>query len=178
MRTYELMYIVDPKVPEDEAIALADSVKELVKTHGGTITKDESWGRRKLAYTIRKQNEGRYYLIYAHTPDDSGVNVAAVEHRLEQNDKILRFLTVRTDGDIQRVKGKVTAELAAGIVPEVVPEVAPEVVPEVVAEVAPAEVAPPVVVAETAPEAAPEAVPDVAADAVVEAAAAAPQGEE
>lgn len=127
MRTYELMYIVDPRVPEDEAVALSDSVKELVKANGGTITRDEAWGRRKLAYPIDKQNEGRYFLIYAHTPDDNGVNFGAVEHRLEQNDKVLRFLTVRTDGDIQRSKGKVTAEIAAGMVPEEAPAPAPRV---------------------------------------------------
>ncbi|MDX2000637.1 MAG: 30S ribosomal protein S6 [Thermoanaerobaculia bacterium] len=131
MRTYELMYVVDPRVPEDEAIALSDSIKELVKTSGGTITKDEAWGRRKLAYPINKQNEGRYFLIYAHTLSDKGVNFGAVEHRLEQNDKVLRYLTVRTDGDIQRAKGKVTADLAAGIVPVVAVEEAPAPAPVV-----------------------------------------------
>lgn len=154
MRTYELMYIVDPKVPEEEATALADSVKELVKANGGTITRDESWGRRKLAYSIDKQNEGRYFLVYAHSADDRGVNFAAVEHRLEQNDKVLRFLVVRTDGDIQRAKGKVTAELAAGIVPEEAPAPTP------------------------APAPAPAAAPAPVAVAVPEETASAPEGEE
>lgn len=138
MRTYELMYVVDPRVPEDEAIALSDSIKELVKANGGAVTRDEAWGRRKLAYSIDKQNEGRYYLLYVHSADGTGVNFGAVEHRLEQNDKVLRFLTVRTDRDIQRAKGKVTAELAAGIVPEEAPVAAPVAAPAPVVAPVPA----------------------------------------
>lgn len=113
MRTYELMYIIDPRVSEEEADGVNDTVRKLVTDNGAEITREESWGRRKLAYPIEKQTEGRYMLLYLHA-DKAFHGVAEVERRLEQSDKVLRYLTVRTDADIKSAYGKVTPELAAG----------------------------------------------------------------
>lgn len=113
MRTYELMYVIDPRVSEEEADGVAETVRKLVTDNGAEITREESWGRRKLAYPIEKQTEGRYLLLYLHA-EKAFHGVAEVERRLEQSDKVLRYLTVRTDHDIKRAHGEVTPELAAG----------------------------------------------------------------
>lgn len=114
MRTYELMYVLDPRLSDEEADGVSDTVRKLVTDNGAQITKEESWGRRKLAYPIEKQTEGRYMLFYLHA-EDAFTGVPEVERRLEQSDKVLRYLTVRTDQDVKRAHGEVTPELAAGI---------------------------------------------------------------
>ena len=79
---------------------------------GAVITKEESWGRRRLAYPIQKLNEGKYVVLFV---EANGVNpFPPVEQRMRQNDKVLRFLTVRTDEDLKRAasKGKKPPEAA------------------------------------------------------------------
>lgn len=114
MRTYELMYVIDPRVSEKEAEAVNDAVRKLVTDNGAQITKEDDWGRRKLAYPIDKQTEGRYMLMYLHA-EKAFHGVPELERRLEQSDKVLRYLTVRTDPDLKRAYGDVTPERAAGI---------------------------------------------------------------
>ncbi|MFP3941578.1 MAG: 30S ribosomal protein S6, partial [Thermoanaerobaculia bacterium] len=90
------------------------TVRKLVTDNGARITKEDDWGRRKLAYPIDKQTEGRYRLLYLHA-DQAFTGVQELERRLEQSDKVLRYMTVRTDEDLKRAFGKVTPEVAAGI---------------------------------------------------------------
>ena len=101
MRTYEMMYITDPRVSDDDVAALTEDVKKLLTAKGGEIVREEQWGRRKLAYEIDKLKEGKYTLLYL-AGEDGELNIAEVEYRMRQNDKILRYLTVRTDQDLKR----------------------------------------------------------------------------
>lgn len=105
MRSYELMFVADPRLSDDEVQSLAGDYQKMIEGAGGStgarVVKTEHWGRRKLAYPIEKQSEGRYVLF--HIVSDNGAKVLAdVEHRMRQNDKVLRFLTVRTDLDFKR----------------------------------------------------------------------------
>lgn len=101
MRTYELMYITDPRVSDDDVLAITEDVKSLLTTKGGEIVRVEQWGRRKLAYEIDKLKEGKYTLLYL-AGEGGELNIAEVEYRMRQNDKILRYITVRTDQDLKR----------------------------------------------------------------------------
>ena len=96
MRTYELMFIVDPRAPDEEVVALTDEVKELLTTGGAKIAKEQSWGKRKLAYEIQKLSEGKYVLLHLRVPEGD-TPFPLLEQRMQQNEKILRYLTVRTD---------------------------------------------------------------------------------
>ena len=101
MRTYELMFVVDPRVSDEEVVTMTQDYKNMITTGGAQITSEENWGRRKLAYPIDKLNEGKYVLLYVSS--ETGKNaLPEVEHRMRQNDKILRYLTVRTDEDLKR----------------------------------------------------------------------------
>ena len=105
-RTYELVFIADPRLEDEDVVALTDDYKAMIEATGAQITKEESWGRRKLAYPIKKLNEGKYVVLYV---EANGVNpFPEVEQRMQQNEKVLRFLTVRTDKDLKRAarKGK------------------------------------------------------------------------
>ncbi len=104
-RTYELVFIADPRLTDEQVVALTDDYKAMIQTAGGVVVREESWGKRKLAYPIAKLSEGQYVILYIETP--GGVNpFPEVEQRLRQNEKILRYLTVRTDLDLKRAARK------------------------------------------------------------------------
>ena len=111
-RTYELVFIADPRLSDEEAVQLSDSFAEMLTADGKTrISQEESWGKRRLAYPIRKFTEGRYHIYYLES--DTGDNsLAEVGQRMLQNERVLRHLAVRTDLDLKRAasKGKVPVE--------------------------------------------------------------------
>jgi small subunit ribosomal protein S6 len=101
MRTYELMFVVDPRVSDEDVVTMTQDYKNMITAGGSQITGEESWGRRKLAYPINKVTEGKYVLLYVGS-ETGKTALPEVEHRMRQNDRILRYLTVRTDEDLKR----------------------------------------------------------------------------
>lgn len=99
MRNYELMFVVDPRVPDEDVVALTDEYKKMLSDQGATVTREESWGKRRLAYPIHKLEEGKYVLLYV---EANGANpFPEVEQRMRQNEHVLRYLTVRTDAAVE-----------------------------------------------------------------------------
>ena len=94
MRSYELMYILDPGLDEDASGALLGRVEEVMSKQGVEVEKTEPWGKRRLAYPIKGHWEGNYVLSYLKAEPSA---VSEMERRLRVTDGILRFLTVRTD---------------------------------------------------------------------------------
>ena len=101
MRTYELIFVVDPRVSDEDVTTMIQEYRHMITAGGSEITGEENWGRRKLAYPIDKLNEGKYVLLYI-SSETGKTALPEVEHRMRQNDKILRYLTVRTDEAIKR----------------------------------------------------------------------------
>jgi small subunit ribosomal protein S6 len=101
MRTYELVFVVDPRVSDEDVTTMIQEYRQMITTGGSEITVEENWGRRKLAYPINKLNEGKY-VLFGITSQDGKTSLHEVEHRMRQNEKILRYLTVRTDEDLKR----------------------------------------------------------------------------
>lgn len=101
-RIYELTFIVDPRESDDGVVSLTDDYKKMITGAGGEVIREESWGRRRLAYPINKLNEGRYVLLYI-AADGTNPCLEA-ERRMRQNDKILRYLTVRTDREVEAIE--------------------------------------------------------------------------
>ncbi len=95
MPSYELMFLVDPRLSDDEVAAVSQEFKDLIGSRGGEIVKEESWGKRRLAYPINKLNDARYVILNVEIA--GGNPIPEVEQRLKQSDKVLRYLTVRTD---------------------------------------------------------------------------------
>ncbi len=100
-RQYEVVFIVNPDADEDEVNRLTDSFKQIVTDQGGTITKAESMGKRKLAYEILHKNDGHFMLLEI---EGSGREIAELERRMRVNDRIIRYITVRVDEDRQRAE--------------------------------------------------------------------------
>ena len=106
VRTYELALVADPRISDDDLTALSTEYKQLITSRGGEVLREESWGRRKLAYPIRKLTEGRYLFLFLQIEPAKAGLLKEVELRLNQNDKILRYLTVRTDEGLKRAAGR------------------------------------------------------------------------
>ena len=117
-RTYELALVLDPVLGDEDQAKLVDEYKKMITDSGAEVVKEESWGKRKLAYPINKTSEGRYVFLYV-VADDVVPPWQEIELRLNQNERVLRYLTVRTDDDLRRAvrKGKkpVPAAEAVGI---------------------------------------------------------------
>lgn len=155
-RTYEVMYIVRPDVEEADLDKLIEGFNAVVTNGGGEVTNVEKWGRRRLAYLVRKFQDGIYVLMFI-TAD--GPLVAELERRLRVTEPVIKFITVRTDLENKRVakikairstKVKVSAQQQPAP-----PAPAPVVEPAPAAEAAPA--AEPTPAAESAPQTAPAA---------------------
>jgi small subunit ribosomal protein S6 len=118
-RTYELALVLDPALSDDEQVELVDEYKKMITDSGAVIAKEESWGKRKLAYPIEKVTEGRYVFLYV-VAEGAVPPFREIETRLNQNERVLRYMTLRTDEDLRRAarKGKrpTPAGEAVGIV--------------------------------------------------------------
>jgi small subunit ribosomal protein S6 len=100
MRTYEVLYILSPQVPEEEATTIATEFKKVAESTGALLKNEEVWGRRRLAYPIQKFSEGNYHLFVF----ESDASLAELDRRMKNNDRVLRHMIVRTDEDLKRAE--------------------------------------------------------------------------
>ena len=99
-RTYELMFIVRPDMAEEDQDRLISSLEGAVGSSGGRVTNVEKMGKRRLAYTVRKFNDGIYILL---TFEGSGGLVHELERRLRVSEPVIKFLSVRVDKEQKRL---------------------------------------------------------------------------
>jgi small subunit ribosomal protein S6 len=99
-RFYEVMFIVRPDVEDADLDKLIAGFENTVTSGGGNVRSAEKLGRRKLAYTVRKFNDGNYILL---TIDADGKLVAELERRLRVSEPVIKFITVRMDEEQKRL---------------------------------------------------------------------------
>ena len=89
---YDLNLILDPSLTDQQVQTEKDAVATQVERAGGEIVEVDEWGSRRLAYPIRKLNEG-YYIIYRLRL--AGETPKTVEAALRQRDNVMRVLVVK-----------------------------------------------------------------------------------
>jgi small subunit ribosomal protein S6 len=99
-RTYEIMFIVRPDVEEAELDKLIEGFSANVTNGGGEIKSVEKMGRRRLAYTVRKFNDGFYVLLNVAA---AGSLITEIERRLRVSEQVIKFITVRMDEEEKRL---------------------------------------------------------------------------
>jgi small subunit ribosomal protein S6 len=99
-RLYEVMFIVRPDVEDEEVDKLIASFSSTVTSGSGTVKSVEKMGRRKLAYVVRKFNDGNYVLL---TIEANGAVVLELERRLRVTEPVIKFITVRMDEEEKRL---------------------------------------------------------------------------
>lgn len=91
MREYELTYLVSDEVLEKDHKIITDRVAGIISDQGGKISKEETWGRRKLTYPIKKQNFATYITVWFQLPKEKIIDI---EHELQVHPQIIRHLIV------------------------------------------------------------------------------------
>ncbi len=94
MRDYELTLIVHPDLDETALTALVDKAKGWIVDAGGTIVKVDVWGKRRMAYAIRKQREGQYVYVQAQM---APAFTAELERNLRFLEPVMRFLLIAAE---------------------------------------------------------------------------------
>src|SRR5260370_36847184 len=98
-RTYELMFIVRPDMVDEDLNKLISTLEASVTSAHGTM-KSEVWGKRRLAYGVRRFNDGIFVLLLL---EGTGAMVHELERRLRGTEPVIQFLTVRTDEELKRL---------------------------------------------------------------------------
>lgn len=91
MRDYEIVLVVHPDLDETALKGLVEKVQGWVTEAGGSISKTDYWGKRRMAYRIRKQKEGQYVLIQTLMSPTFGVEL---ERNLRIQEAIMRFMVI------------------------------------------------------------------------------------
>src|ERR1700761_6626175 len=99
-RLYEVMFIIRPDVVEEDADKLIAGFTSTVTNGGGVVKSVEKMGRRKLAYMVRKFNDGNFVLL---TIEAGGAGVLELERRLRVTEPVIKFITVRVDEEEKRL---------------------------------------------------------------------------
>ena len=99
MRRYEVVGVAQPDLTEEEIAKIIERVENIISAGRGILAKIEKWGKRRLAYEIKKQKEGFYFLVdFAGT----GPIVAEIERNFKIDDRILKFISVKKEGAVTR----------------------------------------------------------------------------
>lgn len=98
---YETTFITRPEMSDDALKTLRERIERIVGTFGGEVVQHDDWGKRKLAYTIKKETRGHYtYLAFTGKP---GV-IQEIERNLRIHEHVLRFLSVNLTKEFDKEK--------------------------------------------------------------------------
>ncbi len=99
-RTYEVMYIIRPDLAEEETERVISSVESGATAAGISVKNTERMGKRRLAYKVRKFQDGIYVLL---TVEGPGSALAELERRLRVAEPVIKYITVRVDEEQKRL---------------------------------------------------------------------------
>ncbi len=100
-RNYEVMFIVRPDMQDEEMDRLISTLETQIGTAGGSVKGVERMGKRRLAYQVRRFNEGAYVLL---TVEGGGQVIKELERRLRVTEPVIKFITVRVDEEQKRAE--------------------------------------------------------------------------
>jgi len=119
VRQYETGFVLSPALSEEETSQFVQQMAEIVAQKKGRMVKQDVWGKRRLAFPIKRFQEGVYVFF---TYDGPGDVATELERRFKQTDSVIRFMTVVKDPrDLVRRKKKRRAEEAAMAAPAAEP---------------------------------------------------------
>ena len=93
MNKYEVAVVISSTLSHEERAAVLEQVKGYIAKYDGVVTDVDEWGKRKLAYEIRKQSEGYYYFIKVDA--ESAMPIELEKNLRLMNETVLRYLIFR-----------------------------------------------------------------------------------
>ncbi len=94
MRNYEGVFIINPELSNDNSKSVVTQIQELVSKNGGRVDGIQEWGKKRLAYKIKKKQEGNYVIMNFQMDSK---HAQKLDQSLRLNDHLLRFLLVNKD---------------------------------------------------------------------------------
>jgi small subunit ribosomal protein S6 len=94
MHTYEVIFIMEPDLDDNAITEVVEKVQSWITDAGGVVEKVDRWGKRRLAYKIRKHRDGYYVLINAQIP--SGFNTE-LERSLQIQESVMRYMIIQAE---------------------------------------------------------------------------------
>ena len=102
IRRYEVVFVLAPTLSEEEVKQSIETFTATAEEKGAKILKVDEWGKRRLAFPVKKFNQGIYVLL---TLEESAPHaVAELERRFKVTDAVIRFLTIRIDEALKRAE--------------------------------------------------------------------------
>jgi small subunit ribosomal protein S6 len=114
-----VIFILDPVLPEDAVEAEIGAVREIVAKKGGEVAEVQKWGKKRLAYEIKKRRDGQYVLMKVGSP---GGVVPDLERHFRITETILKGMVVRAEGP-RRTRFKARTSRGHGGVASAIQEV-------------------------------------------------------
>ena len=99
MRTYEVVFVAAPTLSNEELEAFINHTQTVVEGKQGKVIKVDNWGKKSLAYKIKRYRDGYYVVL---TLEGDGAMIAELERRFRVTDHVMRFISVRIDEDMKR----------------------------------------------------------------------------
>jgi len=99
VRTYEVVFIAAPTISSEELDTFTAQMQSVVEGKNGKVVKVENWGKKSMAYRIKRFRDGYYVVL---TLEADGGAIAELERRFRVSDFIIRFLSVRIDENLKR----------------------------------------------------------------------------
>jgi small subunit ribosomal protein S6 len=99
MPLYELGVIIDPEVPPEEETSTLERLEGIITEAGGEVSDRDSWGRRQLAYPIKKKNYGVYHFWKVNV---GGEALEKLNFEMRTNDAVMRSLILNMDRELRR----------------------------------------------------------------------------
>ncbi len=96
---YEIGYVLNPEVSDEDVKKVSDSILGIIKKAEGEVENVDEWGRRPLAYPIQKHNEGIFTFI---NTDVDGSVISSIERRLKLSEEVMRFIVLRLDDKLKK----------------------------------------------------------------------------
>ncbi len=117
MRHYETIFIVHPELSEEDTAACVEKFRGILENGGAFLVKEDHWGRRRLAYMVKKQSKG-YFVLFEYGA--TGEVVSELERNFKIDEQVIRYLTVKIDDAFDEEamaqrKAEAEAAKAAGV---------------------------------------------------------------
>jgi small subunit ribosomal protein S6 len=112
MRRYECVVILDPELSDDEVRTFTERYTGIITKTGGELIKLDDWGRKKMAYLVKRRDVGRYVLF-----DFVGVPevITEVERNFKITEQVLKYISVKLDDNINLEAFKAQREAEAAV---------------------------------------------------------------
>ncbi|MEE8184285.1 MAG: 30S ribosomal protein S6 [Acidobacteriota bacterium] len=103
MSRYESIFIASPQLSENDFDSLRQSFQEVIQTNGGNVAQSDSWGKRRLAYRVQKQEEGYFgFFLF----EGTGPTVRELERRYRLHEGVIKFLCVKAPPEGVKIAGQ------------------------------------------------------------------------